>query len=391
MLSTYVVGDEVLDSLDLKVALLTRGVFVHDEVYERFEGTYRFSRNPLECSALLLPDGAVVHLAAIGPGARFHLKLDGRKRPCLFRGEQQVSEVSFPPKSDFYNQTTSRGIPFRGLAVLQGCDVLSFPYLWPCELAQSGLACKFCHCGNFTRQQVLDGTYREMPYTARDVADVVDYAVNVERCARYIQITGGSTVGGDGECDRHVEILRAIDDVAGLRSIEGEIVLFATPPADPTDIDKLFAAGADRVACDIEIWDENLASEICPGKSSVTGRERHLNALDHIAATQGRNKGCSTFVVGLEPVESFLAGADYLARRGIVPVPSIWMPHGLPVATELAPPALEFYRQMKKGLARIYSTYGCEPPGGAGFNVCLCRDTWTHRHELVSLQERRPE
>ncbi len=135
----------------------------------------------------------------------------------------------------------------------------------------------------------------------------------------------------------------------------------------------------------MEIWDEAIAQQICPGKAKLTGRQRHLDALLHIAGTRGPNKACSTFVVGLEPAESFLSGAQYLASHGIVPVPSIWMPHGLCVSEELRPPGLDFYRKIKRGLAEIYSKYRCEPPGDAGFNVCLCRDTWNHRSDLVQI------
>jgi len=225
MLPTYAVADQTLDSLDLKVLVLPKGVFVQDEVHEQFGREFRISRNRLECSAFFLPDGTVIHLTDVAPEAAFRLGIDPEGRPCLFHDERIVTEILFPPKTD----------------------------------------------------------------------------------------------------------------------------------------------------------------------SRVTGRQRHLDALLHIASVHGRNKGCSTFVVGLEPADSFLAGAEYLASHGIVPVPSIWMPHGLPISPELAPPDLEFYRRIKTGLAEIYSAYGCEPPGDAGFNVCLCRDTWNHRAELVRLEEARQQ
>ena len=385
MLRQFAVDGETLDSLDLKVLILTKGVFVDDEVYRALAATQRISPHPLECSALFLPDNTVVHLADVGPTAPFHLTLDHGDNPCLLRGDDFITNVSFPPKTDFYEQRTSSGVPFRGMAVLQGHDVLSFPYLWPCELAKARLACKFCHYGNYTQQQSIEGTHQDVVFAPQDVAEVVNYAVNVERCARYVQLTGGSTVNVKEECDRVARIIGTIDEVAGLASIAGEIVVYATPPSDPHEIDELFAAGADRVACDIEIWDEELARQICPGKAKLTGRQRHLDTLLHIAESYGPNKACSAFVVGLEPVESFLSGAEYLASNGVVPVPSIWMPHGLPVAGRPTAPDLDYYRKVKKGLAEIYYKYQCEPPGDAGFNVCLCRDTWNRRLEIVQI------
>jgi len=383
MLEYFRVDGQTLDSLDLKVSLLRQGVSVHPELYERLSGTCRVSPDPLQCNALLLPGDTVVHIADPGPAAPFQLVLGPDDAPCLTHRGNPVTTVSFPPRSDFYRQRTSRGVPFRGLAVLQGFDVLSFPYLWPCEFAKAGLACKFCHCGNMTQLQAAAGTFQEFSFTPQDVADVVDYAVNHAKGVRYVQVTGGSTKDAGGECHKTAEMLGAIRDVADLPAVGGELIVYTTPPSRPSDVDRLFAAGADRIACDIEIWDEALAPQICPGKTRFTGRRRHLDTLLYVAQKYGPNKACSAFVVGLESAESFLAAAEFLAPRGIVPIPSIWTPHGLPAAGTLAAPDLEYYRQVKIGLARIYDTYATEPPGAAGYNVCLCRDIWNHKAEII--------
>ena len=385
MVTSCLYGSQGFDSLDVKVLLLTQGICIENEVYEAFGAARNLSRNPLECSGLFLPDGTVAHVAAIGPAAPFRVTLGAEGKALLSYHDEFLTEVTFPPATAFYRQQTSRGVPFRGLAVLQGHDVLSFPYLWPCEFAKAGLACKFCHCGNYTQYQTGVGVPADIDFTPQDVAEAVHYAVNVERCANYIQITGGSTLETDGECDRIIKLLEAIDRVAGLANIPGEVILYTTPPADAKKIDALFAAGADRISCDIEIWNEELFRQICPGKARWTGRQRALDALLHIAETQGPEKACSTFVVGLEPAEDFLAGAEYLGRHGIAPIPSIWMPHGLPAPPSPVKADLAFFRKVKRGLAEIYDKYPCQPPGNLGFNVCLCRDTWNHRAELLSL------
>ena len=385
MVSSCSCGPLGFDSLDLKVLLLTEGVCIHQEVYDAYGVTHHLSRDPLECSVLFLPDGTVAHIAEIGPAAPFQVTLDTAGRACLSYNGAYLTEVSFPKFTSFYRQQTSRGVPFRGMAVLQGHDVLSFPYLWPCEFAKAGMACKFCHCGNYTQYQSGMGIPADISFTPRDVAEAVHYAVNVERCASYIQITGGSTLETNGECGRIRELLQAIEEVAGLKNIPGEIILYTTPPADPREIDVLFDAGADRISCDIEIWNEELFRQICPGKARWTGRQRALDTLLHIARTHGPDKACSTFVVGLEPAEDFLAGAEFLAGHGIPPIPSIWMPHGLPAPPTPVKADLPFFRKVKRGLAEIYEKHRCQPPGNLGFNVCLCRDTWNHRAELISL------
>jgi len=385
MLHSYLVNRDVVDSLDLKVLLLSKGVCVHNEIWTTFARTHRLAPGPRTCNNLFLPDGTVVHIADVGPAAPFHLELGVEGKPCLTCAGRLITEVSFPAATAFYDQRTSSGIPFGQMAVLQGRDVLAFPYLWPCEFAKARLACRFCHCGNYTQRQCEEGLWQDFAFTPQDVAEVVHYAVCVEKYARYVQLTAGSTFHAEKEMDRYCRILEAIDETTGLANVPGEVLLYTTPPSDAKELDRLFSAGASRVACDMDLWSEELARELCPGKSKWTNRERHLDSLLHIAATQGRNKACSVFVVGLEPAETFLSGADYLAGQGVVPLPSVWMPHGVPVPGKPAPPDLHYYRKLRRGVAEIYEKHQCEPPGDCGFNVCLGRDTWNHRAELLQV------
>ena len=45
--------------------------------------------------------------------------------------------------------------------------------------------------------------------------------------------------------------------------------MFMTPPTDPKMLDQVFDAGADRIACSLEVWDEKLAQIITPGKVNL--------------------------------------------------------------------------------------------------------------------------
>jgi len=382
-------------------------VEVNDKVYREFGDRYRISPDPLTCNCLILPDGTIAQLTDIALHLRylrramsleslrqlgtflggwkpFSLEVSGSKAVLSFDGEP-ITAVSFPQKSEFYEQQTSSGLPFLGNAVLQGVDTLAFQNLWPCALARAGCACQFCYTGGISEQLAKKHKPEPRMPTARDAAEIVDYAVNRERVAEQIQITGGSTMNPRAECASVGQVLKEIDAVAGLKNVSGEILVFTTPPSDPRDLDQVFDAGADRVACSLEVWDEKLAEYITPGKVKFTTRQRHFDALRYIAREYGPNKALSTFVVGLEPVESFLEGARALAREGIVAMASLWIPFGRPVMGSAKAPGLEYYQRVKRGLAEIYAEYGISPPGGAGFNVCICRDICRHKDELVEL------
>ena len=408
MLHKYVFDGQEIDSLDLKSLIVTRGVKVNDQVYKKFRENYRVNPNPLTCNCVILPDGTIAQLTDIALHLRYlkqamsveslkqigtffqgwkplDLKVsDSGKAELSYEGEK-ITEVGFPVRSHFYEQKTSSGLPFIGNAVLQGVDTLAYQYLWPCELARAGYSCQYCYTGGISEQLARKHKPELRIPSLRDAAEIFDYAVNKEKMAEYIQITGGSTMNPKAETQTIGQLLHEIDSIAGLKNVKGEVIVFTTPPTDPKDLDQVFDAGADRVACSLEIWDDKLAEIVTPGKVKFTTRKRHVDALKYIASEYGPNKACSTFVVGLEPVESFLSGAEALARDGIVAMASLWIPFGRPVMGNAKAPGLEYYQKVKHGLADIYEKYGIVPPGGAGFNVDIDKDIWHHRKEVMSL------
>ena len=146
-------------------------------------------------------------------------------------------------------------------------------------------------------------------------------------------------------------------------------------------MDVLFAAGVDRVAYDLNVWDATIFEQACPGIFRHIGREQQLRALEYAAKRHGPNKVCTAFVIGLEPLESLLAGAEYVARRGIVPLFSVWLPHYRPVRGSTTPPGLDYYRRARQGFAELFARYNLEPPGASGLNVCMCRDLRRRWHQ----------
>jgi hypothetical protein len=405
MLGQYRVNGESLDSLDLKVLLVTKGVKVSGRVYETFGRTSRLDPDPQTCNCLLLPDGTVVHLVDLAMHMAyikkalswemlrnlrymfqlrtpFSLEVADSGNPVLLWKGEEITRVTFPPASRFYQQKTSSGLPFLGNAVLQGLDVLAFHCLWPCQYAQAGHACQFCYSGGLFERLARKGKPLPPMPSPRDAAEMAHYAFTVEHTAKHIQLTGGSTMNAQGECAVIMGFLNEIDRVVGIENIPGEILVYTTPPSDPTEVDQLFSAGADRIVCSLEVWDDQLARVITPGKWKFAGRQRFLDCLRYVAKRYGPNRACSSFVIGLEPVESVLEAARTLASEGIVPIASIWLPFGRPVQGRMQTPDLDYYRKIKEGLAGVFETYGIVPPGSNGLNVCLCRDVWNHLADL---------
>jgi hypothetical protein len=222
LITRYHINGEELDSLDLKALVVTRGIKVSSEVYKKFGNTSRIYPDPLTCNALILPDDTVVqmtdlalhlkyvksmisfsNLKLIGQFSKmstpFRLGVSGSGKPVLMHDSDVVTEVRLPPKTHFYEQNTSSGLPYLGNAVLQGVDVLSFQCLWACEYARTGYPCQFCYSGGVFQDLARKNKPNPPVPTPRDVAEITDYAINKEKAAKYLQITGGSTMDPKAE------------------------------------------------------------------------------------------------------------------------------------------------------------------------------------------------
>lgn len=393
----FVIDNQVLDSVELKCLVISRGLKVDKEVYKKCGRDHRIYSNALTCNSFKLPDGTIV----MATDLRFHLstlssmftwdnlklfkymsdmKTDYRLAlvddvPTLLYKGKEVTPVELMPGTDFYKQKTTAGTPFMGNAVLQVCDWVAFQCLWPCEYACAGKPCQFCFSGG--QFEALAKRRKPMPFipSPEDVSEIVLYAVAHDG-VNSMQLTGGSTFDSQVEEKYITSYMQSMIESGAREALTGELLLYITPPEDHRVIDRYFDLGASRIACSLEVWDDRLAASITPGKRAFTTKQRHLDALTYIAEKHGAGKAFCNFVIGLEPFETLKEGAVYLAERGIIPSASVWMPFGKPVNGSMKPASLEYFRKTKDMLAELYVKYDLEPSGCCGLNVCVERDIW---------------
>lgn len=376
----HAISTTVLESLDLKCALLGAGVRYPDHVHAAVAGRVRLEppSNPFACNCLILPGEVAVHLNA-NETSPFALDVDEGGHVCLWEEGERLCAVDFPPATTYYQQRTASGIPYGALAVLEGDGVLAFFYMWPCEYVKTNETCTFCFQ---VRAEQMGITLPSA--SPEDVAEIIAWGIE-HAGVKEIQLTAGTRFATQKECAQYAEVLRAVDGRVGLHNIPSEIYCYMTAPKEPAWIDQVFEAGADRVAHDLHVWDPALHATFAPGHARAVGRDAQLRALEHIAAKFGPNKAFSAFVAGTEPLESMLEGAEYLAARGIVPAFSVWMPPPGSTAPDSQPPGLEYYRHARREFARLYKAYGLNPPGiPKGSHVSMCRDIYRNMDAILA-------
>jgi hypothetical protein len=130
-------------------------------------------------------------------------------------------------------------------------------------------------------------------------------------------------IGRDTEGRHH---LRCGDEALGE-------VYFTPRPAyiEKEDQKRLKDLGVTNVCFDLEVWDEDLWSQLLPGKAKAVGRKEWLRRLDDAVDVFGRGHVGTNFVAGFEcapragfmsqenALESYTGGFRELVERGIVP------------------------------------------------------------------------
>lgn len=124
------------------------------------------------------------------------------------------------------------------------------------------------------------------------------------------------------EAKIYAEIAHEIKNVLCDKLTEG-IIAVITPPPSVKSLINMKYCGVDKVVFNLEIADEKLAKEICPGKFEL-GTGYIESMLKKSIPIFGINNVWTNFVFGLEPIGFLLDKCRELASYGIVPSANVY-------------------------------------------------------------------
>jgi len=296
----------------LKIDLMLRGAAIEDPVVKA-----------RACGAsgidILLPRKTIVNIPCedwFTVRSPYLIKKSA-KGYVLTNGRDEVA-VSILPLPEFYGKKTSSGVRLGDIASTHG----SYTVITPdkrCAFFKSSAQCRYC-AGNFRS----DASGAEGPglrvYTVDEVLETVK-AVFKEGSSRIIYLSIGFAEGDDGG----IEFLEPY-----VRAIKGHfnclVAVEALPPASNEWIERAYACGVDSLLYNLDIFDKELFSIICPGRAGLIGRKRTLDALKYAAGIFPNGTVASHLIVGLEPPGSTIMGIDFLTDIGVVPILPIFRP-----------------------------------------------------------------
>lgn len=232
----------------------------------------------------IISDGETIYLVKNG------VKLDINIYPMEF------------PKWFFTKIPELDNKPFSEYFVYEGTGFLHLAYK-QCSFSNKE-KCKFC-----STQRRIDKKKNDVNEICISLSKVLNQIPdNVQIC-----LGGGTYIPLEENVEYFSSIIRCIRE----KNIKNPIWVEMIPPK-LEDINRLINDGATSFGFNIEIWNDDIRREICPGKSK-TSKDYYFEACRFVLNKLGPNSVGSCLIVGLDSYDSIKKAIDILVSEGIEP------------------------------------------------------------------------
>jgi hypothetical protein len=121
-------------------------------------------------------------------------------------------------------------------------------------------------------------------------------------------------------------------------------------------IERLAECGVHGLSINLEAFDQSIAASVCPQKQEL-GRDAYASAWALARDLLGPGRVRSLLLVGLEPLESTLAGVEFIAAHGCDPVLSPFRPAPGTCMEASRPPDRSFLSEVYEGAQEIVARF----------------------------------
>ncbi len=305
----------------LKLDLMVHGVRLAPELFKmsKSDEAYRnYFANTRDIEILLSEGTRVTAPVGLSPyllsetNGQFELSVE----PHLFADERRFENapepkpVGFAQPSSFYTRTTSAGKQLSRIATIRGAYLAISPSS-KCTFVGTDEQCHFCSLSEVEAPGTI---------SVEDVVEAVGVALETD-AIEVVYLSTGYVDRPDGGVRDLEPFIRAIKHRYNVL-----VAVDALPPAENSWIDRTYAMGADAISYNLEVYDPDHFSQICPGPARAIGQERFIDALQYATGVFPAGSVICHLMVGMEPLESTAVGVEALCSMGVVPVLPLFRP-----------------------------------------------------------------
>lgn len=289
---------------------------------------------------------------------------DNTDQATLYLEEQALAPITFPHPPQFYNLTTTDGVPYWKIALLHSRDVLATTVLQTCKRYRNPeTVCQFCAI-----EKSLAAGRTIARKTPEQLAEVAEAAVRLDG-VKHLVMTSGTPHTADRGAAYLAECARAIKARVYL-----PIQAQCEPPDDFSWFPTLKAAGVDSLGMHLEAITPEVRARIMPGKAEVPV-EYYFQAFAAAVRVFGWGQVSTYLLAGLgDSLEALVEGCDRLIQMGVYPFVVPFVPiTGTPLADH-PPPSSEFmftlYQQVGEKLRQAGMSAATVKAGCAKCGAC---------------------
>lgn len=341
--------------IKIKIALLNQGIRIADSAKQFIKKSGGYNESTFSSIDLIIEGRLHINVPValqMGTLSPFLLMESENKLLISYHGTL-ICKVDFESKKSISNKITSRGIPYKKIAFING-DRLRLKTENACYYKVTKQGCRFCPNQN-------DPSLKNTPEILfEDIKEVFDYCLAHESF-RHIMIGGGCS-NPLSEVDKILPVVKYIRSICNK-----EIYIMSTPPKDIKQLKNYIELGVNEFAFNIELFDRSLATTIMPAKGKIP-LKHYFDMLTYAAEFLPRGAVRSMLLLGLEPPHKTIEGIEFLCKNGIQPMLSIFRPVDNCLLNYMVPPSnQDIYFTYVEALS-ICKKYGMQL--GPSCNIC---------------------
>jgi hypothetical protein len=339
-------------------------------------------RVPEEVCLMNGPEGfrRTIISVRVNPSSPYLIEIGPDGRLLLTLNSKGIANVQFPVNPRYYERTLANGKPISDISpTIEWGYLLYLTVFRLCQYFGKNEECQFCDINANYRQQKNAGR----PYTGvksvEEIIEALEIISELDTESKAYTVTGGSVTDhlkGKSESEFYAQYPEAIEKKFPGRWISKLVV----QALERDEVKRFKDAGVQIYHPNYEVWDPNLFSILCPGKTRYIGREKWIKRVLNAAEIFGPSHVIPNFVAGIEmskpngfqnvndALESTAQGLDFFMSHGVVPRFTTWCPEPMSALgdenKEGAP--LEYHVGLLRAWRDTLEKYKLPPPPGYG-------------------------
>lgn len=358
--------EDILNIFEMKCAMLCEGLYISPTLFtalsptdqEQYQGRkggagpaggryFRFSNGSIANVPIWTTERSNPSLKIVDIQDYHRFFIQDTRKPTL-----HPIEVNLIPIPQFSTETTVHGISYEKIALMHGDRTLATTINQRCKYWRDGKRCQYCGIElSLNLQKTLEIKSGEQLVNAIHKAREEDPLF-----AQHLTLTIGTQITAGKGMEEYISIVKIIRKSYPNIPIHIQI----EPMDDKSWYQKAFNAGVNTIGIHLEILNEEIRNEVCPGKKNIS-KETYIEHWKEAVKVFGKGQVSTFILTGFEKnYDNYTTDLELMIQLGVVPLitPTRFVPNlfETPPSTDI-----NWYQKTNRFAAEKCLEYGLNP------------------------------